>query len=58
MRNNFLIPNFFILHFGENYMKIQPKIAKLQMFSFTFLCKFSQVIMKGKATCYSFTLLT
>ena len=49
----YIIPNVFILHFGENFMKIQTKIAKLQMhenlhknvnenmFSFTFLCKFS-----------------
>ena len=48
----FIIPNFLVLHFGENFMKIRTKIAKLQMhenlhryvngnlFSFTFLCKF------------------
>ena len=48
-------------------MKIRTKIAKLQMhenlhknvnenmFSFTFLCKFPQVFMKG--ICYSLTLL-
>ena len=55
----YVIPNFFVLHFGENFMKIQTKIAKLQMlenlhkkvnenmFSFTFLCNFSWVFMKG-----------
>ena len=49
----YIIPNFVVLHFGENFMQIQTKIAKLQMhenlhknvnenmFSFTFLCKFS-----------------
>ena len=54
----YIIPNFF-LHFGENFMEIQTKIAKLQMhenllknvnenmFSFTFVCKFSRVFMKG-----------
>ena len=26
-----IIPNFIVLHFGENFMKIQTKIAKLQM---------------------------
>ena len=48
----YIIPNFFVLHFGEYVMKIGTKIAKLQMhenlhknvnenmFSFTFLCKF------------------
>ena len=47
----YIIPNFLVLHFGENFMKSQSKIAKLQlhervhknttknMFSFTFLCK-------------------
>ena len=46
----YIIPNFLILHFGENFMEIRTKIAKLQMhenvnenvnenmFSFTFLC--------------------
>ena len=49
----YIIPNFLVLHFGEIFMKIGTKIAKLQvhenlhknvnenMFSFTFLCKFS-----------------
>ena len=27
----YIIPNFLILHFGENFMKIRTKIAKLQM---------------------------
>ena len=48
----YIIPNFLVLHFGENVMKIGTKIAQLQihenlhknvnenMFSFTFLCKF------------------
>ena len=27
----FIIPNFLVLHFGENFMKIRTKIAKLQM---------------------------
>ena len=49
----YIIPSFLVLHFGENFMKIRTKIAKLQMhenlhkivnenmFSFTFLCRFS-----------------
>ena len=36
MSNNFpemvyIIPNFLVLHFEENFMKIQTKIQKLQM---------------------------
>ena len=27
----YIIPNFLVLHFGENFMKIQTKIPKLQM---------------------------
>ena len=27
----YIIPNFLVLHFGENFMKIQTKIAKLRM---------------------------
>ena len=27
----YIIPNFLILHFGENFMKISTKIAKLQI---------------------------
>ena len=58
-----IIPNFLGLHFGENFMKIWTKIAKLQMhenlpknvnenmFSFTVLCKFSCVLWRAnKAT--------
>ena len=26
-----IIPNFLVLHFGENFMKIRTKMAKLQM---------------------------
>ena len=46
-----IIPNLLVLHYDENYMKNQTKIANLQMhenlhknvnenmFSFPFLCK-------------------
>ena len=27
----FIIPNFLVLHFGENFIKIRTKIAKLQI---------------------------
>ena len=27
----YIIPNFLVLYFGENFMKIQSKIPKLQM---------------------------
>ena len=27
----YIIPNFLVLHYGENFMKIRTKIAKLQM---------------------------
>ena len=27
----YIIPNFLVLHFGENFMKIQTKIPNLQM---------------------------
>ena len=49
----YIIPDFLVLHLGENFMKIRTKIAKLQiyenlhknvnenMFSFTFLCKWN-----------------
>ena len=49
----YFISNVLVLHFGEKYMNIRTKIAKLQMhenlhknvneneISFTFLCKFS-----------------
>ena len=63
----FIIPNFLVLHFGENFMKITTKIAKLQMhenlhknvnenmISFTFLYKLSWVLKQQ--ICYSFTRL-
>ena len=50
----YIIPNFLVLHFGENFMKIRTKIAKLQMhenlhknvnenmFSFTFYAHFHE----------------
>ena len=49
----YIIPNFLVLHFGENFTKIRTKIAKIQMHEnlyknvnenmllFTFLCTFS-----------------
>ena len=27
----YIIPNFLVLHFGENFMQIRSKILKLQM---------------------------
>ena len=27
----YIFPNYLVLHFGENFMKIRTKIAKLQM---------------------------
>ena len=27
----YIIPKFLVLHFGENFMEIRTKIAKLQM---------------------------
>ena len=48
----YIIPNFLVLYFGENFMKIRTKISKLQMhenlhknvnenmFSFTFYAFF------------------
>ena len=63
MSKNFPKWYIIVLHFGENFMKIRTNIAKLQihenlhknvnenMFSFTFLCKFSWVLWKAiKAT--------
>ena len=53
----YIIPILLVLHFGEKFMKIRTKKAKLQMheklhknvneilFSFTFLFKFSWVFM-------------
>ena len=55
----FISPNFLVLFLGENFMEILTKIANLplhenlhknvneNMFSFTFLCKFSLDFMKG-----------
>ena len=55
----YIIPDFLVLQFSENFMKIRTKIAKIQMheklhknvnenmFSFTFLCKYSLVFMMG-----------
>ena len=55
----YIIPNFLVLYFDENFIEIQTKIPKLQMhenlyenvnehgFSFTFLCKFSGVFRMG-----------
>ena len=68
----FFIPNFLVLYFGENFIKIRTKLPKLQMhetlhenvienmFSFTFLCKFSCFYdgqLKQQIICYSFRLL-
>ena len=30
----------FVLHFGENFMKIAPKITKLQLITFRFVVGF------------------
>ena len=55
----YIIPNFLVLQFEENFMKIRSKIAKLQMhenlhknvneniYSFIFLCKYSCVFVMG-----------
>ena len=52
----YIIPDFLVLHFGENFMKIWSKVPKLQvhgklhknvnenMFSFTFLCNFYEFL--------------
>ena len=67
----YLIPNFLVLHFGENFMKIRTKIPNLQMqenlhknlnetcFHSHFYAnfrEFSDVQLKQQI-CYSFTLL-
>ena len=67
-----IFPNFLVLHFGESFMKIRTKIAKLQMhenlhknvnenvFSFTFFMKFFMSFYKvqfKQQICYSFILL-
>ena len=50
----YIIPNFLVLHFGENFIKMRTKILELRkhenlhknvnenMFSFTFLGNFSE----------------
>ena len=50
----YIIPNFLVIHFAENFMKIRSEIAKLQihenlhknvnenMFSFTFYANFHE----------------
>ena len=49
----YIVPNFLFLHFGENFIaKLQMhenlyKNVNENMFSFTFLCKFSRGFMKG-----------
>ena len=55
----YVIPNFLVLHFGENFMKVWTKIAKLQMhenlhknvnenmFSFTFLCDLHEFLWRA-----------
>ena len=68
----YIIPHFFlVLHFGENFLKIRTKIAKIQihenlhknlnenMFSFTFLCIFHEFdeCQSKQQICYSFILL-
>ena len=58
-----IIPNFLVLHFGENFMKIRKNTAKLQMhensyknvnenmFSFTFYANFHEFLSSAiKAT--------
>ena len=56
----FIIPNFLVLHFGENFMKIRLKIPKLQMheklqknvnenmFSFIFFMQFFMYFYGGQ----------
>ena len=67
----YILPNFVVLHFGENFMKILTEIPKLQMhekldknvneniFSFTFLCFFMSLYggQLKQQTCYSFAQL-
>ena len=54
----YIIPNFLVLQFGEHFMKIRTKIAKLQMhenlhknvnenmFSFTFYAHFHEFLRR------------
>ena len=63
----FIIPNFLVLHFGENFYENPSKLAKLQMheklhknvnenkFFFTFLCYFSLVFVKSNQSNKYFT---
>ena len=67
----FIIPNFTILQFGENFMKIRTEIAKLQMHEFCIKCQgkyvfihiFMQIFISfydgqlKQQICYSFMLL-
>ena len=32
----------FVLHFGENFMKITPKLTKLQLITFRFVVGFDE----------------
>ena len=32
----------FVLHFGENFMKIEPKITKIQLITFRFVVGFDE----------------
>ena len=36
----------FVLHFGENFMKIAPKIMKLQLITFRFVLSFDKYFYK------------
>ena len=36
----------FVLHFGENFMKIAPKIMKLQLIIFRFMVGFDAYFQK------------
>ena len=45
----YIIPSFFVLHFGENFIKIKTKLAKLQMhenfYKNVFIHIFMQILM-------------
>ena len=34
----------FVLHFGENFMKVAPKITKLQLITFRFVVGFDEYL--------------
>ena len=54
MMNN--IPN---LYFSKDFMKMGPSIGKMQMFKFSFLCKYSEELYKRPMQhVYSFTLIS